>query len=310
MSEGLWGVEEVDKLLYEDDLMDGLFELYRRIWEDKTAFKEENLARREYETRLLDLEIHRQYPSLYVDMLDRVGDHPIGQLKEGCGVIMDALSIREGFRLADELNAEYDWDISLDWEATETLPTETKFIADEWFGANGGKQASILNDNVTYIGEPEVPQLSNETLQFVWSRFPDKRLHGAQEGQYTLTELTDVYEETKQVLVDIITESSHTKFVVSSDHGYANFAGSNPYTLTDEFTEILSDKFDGRFHKVTNSGLLQKLERNGITLRSHGYYIVKGHYEWTGRNDITHGGFSVPEVMTPVLEINTADTDT
>lgn len=305
MNEGLWGIAEVESLLHEDNVLSGLFDCYRRIWDDRDAFKEENLAQREYETRLLEREFYRQYPSLYDDLEEQVGDHPISQMEEGCGIIFDALSIREGFILASELRDEQDWDISYDWSAVETVPTETEFIAGEWFGANGGKQASLKHDNVAYIGEPEVPQLPNDPLEYVWSRFPDKRLHGAQQGQYTLTELTNVYDEVKQLLVDVVTESSHTEFVVSSDHGYANFYGSNPYTLTDEFTEILSDKFDKRYHEVTNSGLLKKLERNDVTLSTHGYYIVKGHYEWTGRNDITHGGFSVPEVMTPVLRINT-----
>ncbi len=308
MSEGLWELDEVKTLLYETDALTGLFECYRRIWDVEDSFTDKHLAEREYRTRLLEREFYRQYPSLYSDLLNQVGNHPISTLNSGCGIIMDALSIREGFRLASELSSEHSWSVDLDWAGTETVPTETEFIADAWFGANGGKQASMKHDNVVYIGEPEVPQLSNKSLEFVWSRFPDKRLHEAQQGQYTLTSLDEVYEETKQLLVDIIQESNHNEFLVSSDHGYVNFSGSNPYPLTDEFEDILIDKFSGRFREVTNSGVLRKLEQNDITLREEGYYMIKGHYNWTtpsATSKITHGGFSVPEVMTPVLRINT-----
>lgn len=307
MSEPLWGVREVEHLT-EGDLLDGAFECLRRIWQREDALDGKVVAGREYRTRLLEYELTRQYPGLYDDLVGRVGNHPLTELDDGCGVIMDALSLREGFQLERELSAEFDWEVSFDWAAVEALPTETEFIADAWFGANGGKQASMKHDDVTYLGEPEVPQLPGTDPEYVWSRFPDKRLHSAQEGKYTITELREVYEEAKELLIEIVNESAHDEFLVTSDHGYVNFSGNNPYRLSEEHEEILKDKFSGRFREVENSGLLRKLEEDDITLRNDDYFMVRGHYDWTTRSassKITHGGVSLTEVMTPTLSIKT-----
>lgn len=309
MSEGLWSEREVD-LLLNGDVLDGAFECLRRIWQTPSALEGKNIGIHEHKTRKLEFELARQYPSLYGELVDRLGNHPLKSIDDGCGIILDALSLREGFKLEDDLQDEFDWDISLEWSATETVPTDTEFIADAWFGANGGKQASQKHSNVTYIGEPEVPPLSGETPEFVWSRFPDERLHNAQQGKYTLTEIDKIYEETKELLIEIVRESIHDEFIVSSDHGYVNFSGNlDPYKPSDEVEEILKDKFGNkRYHEVTNSGLLRRLEERDITMRSNGYFMIKGHYAATTRSassKITHGGLSLVETMTPVLRINT-----
>lgn len=311
MSRGLYGVKEARRLI-NDAPLEGAFECLRRIWEGPDAFEAKFLAEREYRTRLLERELHRQYPDLYEDLLAQVGGHPLTELDSGCGVILDGLSLREGFQLADDLADEYGWVIEYDWSACEGLPTETKFIAQPWFGANGGKQASQKHDDVAYVGEPEVPQLPGTSPEYVWSRFPDKRLHGSQEGQYTLTELREVYEEAKQVLVDIIEQSVHDEFLVTSDHGYVNFSGNNPYRLSDEAESILKDKFSGRYREVAHSGLLRQLERQDIIVRSNGHYLIQGHYTWTTRGPasrIDHGGLTLVEAMTPVLTIDTTSGD-
>ena len=311
MSNGIYGVEEVRHLLQED-VFAGAFECLRRIWQAPGAFEARSVVKHEYRTRLLEHELHRQHPSLYEELLDRVGDHPLSRLTNGCGVIMDGLSVREGFQLAADLADDHDWNVEYEWAACEAVPTETKFIAQEWFGANGGKQASQLHDDVAYVGEPEVPQLPGTSPEYVWSRFPDKRLHGSQEGQYTLTELSEVYSEARELLVDIIKESVHDEFVVTSDHGYVNFNGRNPYRLTDEAETILKDKFGGRYREVEHSGLLRQLEKDDIIVRSDGYYLVQGHYEWTTRGAserIDHGGLTLVEAMTPVLTIDTSEGD-
>lgn len=307
MNEPLWGVREV-KYLTEETVLEGAFECLRRIWQREDALDGENIAGREYRTRLLEYELSRQYPGLYDDLIGQVGNHPLTELDDGCGVILDALSLREGFQLEKELSEEFEWEVSLDWAAVEALPTETKFIADAWFGANGGKQASMKHDDVAYIGEPEVPQLPGTTPEYVWSRFPDKRLHSAQEGKYTITELREIYTEAKELLIEIVRESAHDEFLVTSDHGYVNFSGNTPYRLSERHEEILQNKFSGRFREVENSGLLRKLEEDNITVRDGSYFMIRGHYDWTTRSassKITHGGVSLTEVMTPALTIKT-----
>lgn len=307
MSELLWGVSEM-KHLTEQHVLDGAFECFRRIWQNEGALDEENIASQEYRTRLLEHELARQYPDLYTELASQVGDHPLTDLNDNCGIILDALSIREGFQLERELSKEFSWDVSLHWAATEELPTETEFIANTWFSANGGKQASMKHNNVTYVGEPEIPRLPGTNPEYIWSRFPDKRLHSAKEGNYTITNIREIYEEAKELLIDIIAESAHSKFLVTSDHGYINFSGNNPYRLSDEHEEVLKDKFSGRSREVENSGFLRQLEEDEIIQRYKEHFMIRGHYNWAIRgtsSKITHGGVSLTEVMTPVLSIRT-----
>jgi hypothetical protein len=42
-----------------------------------------------------------------------MGDHPIKHLDSGCGVIMDALSLREGFQLLRDLPEAHGWDVDV-----------------------------------------------------------------------------------------------------------------------------------------------------------------------------------------------------
>jgi hypothetical protein len=102
MSNELYGYEEFTSLLHEEQVLDGAFECLRRIWGNSNALSARDLAGSEYKTRLLEYELAKMYPALYYELIDSMGDHPITQLDSGCGVIMDALSIREGFRLGED----------------------------------------------------------------------------------------------------------------------------------------------------------------------------------------------------------------
>lgn len=307
MSEGLYGKAEFDALLKGENVFDGVFECFRRIWGDREALGDRRLDDSEYRTRLLERELAKVYPRLYDDLLDQMGGHPITELDDGCGVIMDALSLREGFRLEQELPEAHDWDVSLWWAPIERLPSETKFICREWFSA---QSPSVVNrDDYRFLGDLDVPQLPGTSPEYVWTRHPDKRLEEALKGNYSTEEVEDIYEDVKGLLEDIIHESVHTEFLVTSDHGYVNHLGNSPYRpLSDKQKEAISSKFSGRFCEVGNSQAFQLLERANIIKRVREHYLVRGHYKWTKRGaskKIMHGGFSLPECMTPVLHIET-----
>ncbi|MFC6835183.1 hypothetical protein [Halomarina ordinaria] len=306
MTEGLYGAEEFDALLHKENVFDGVFECFRRIWDDEDALSDRQLDNSEYRTRLLERELAKVYPTLYDDLRDQMGDHPITSLDDGCGVIMDALSLREGFRLERELADEHDWNVSLSWAPIERLPSETKFICPEWFGVQS--PSAVDREDYRYIGDLEVPQLPDTSPEYVWTRHPDKRLEEALKGNYSTEEIEDIYEDTKTLLEDIVHESVHTSFLVTSDHGYVNHLGNSPYSLPDKQEESLSAKFSGRFCEVGNSQAYQLLEQANIIQRVRDHYLVRGHYNWTKRGatkKIMHGGFSLPECMTPVLHIET-----
>ncbi|WP_312910162.1 hypothetical protein [Natronosalvus caseinilyticus] len=306
MSNGLYNRSEFEALLREDNILDGVFECLRRIWANKDALGDRHLADSEYQTRLLERELAKLYPQVYEDLRNQMGDHPITELEEGCGVIMDALSLREGFRLEQELTEEHDWDVSLSWAPIEGLPSETQFICREWFDAHS--PSVVTRDDYRYIGDLDVPQLPDTSPEFVWTRHPDERLEGALKGNYSTEEIGDIYEDVKALLENIIYESVHTEFLVTSDHGYINHLGNSPYTLSDEEEVSLSSKFSSRFTKVSNSQAFRLLEQANIIKRIDNHYVVQGHYKWTTRGatkKVMHGGISLPECMTPVLRINT-----
>jgi hypothetical protein len=164
MSNGLYGSEEFSSLLDEENIFEGVFECLRRIWDDENALSDRNLAHSEYQTRLLERELASLYTPLYDELIDQMGNHPLSTLESGCGVIMDALSVREGFRLENELESEHDWDVSFTWAPIERLPSETQFICREWFNAQS--PSAVSRDDFRFIGDMTVPQLPNTDPAF------------------------------------------------------------------------------------------------------------------------------------------------
>jgi hypothetical protein len=307
MSDGLYATAELDSLLNEENFFDGVFKCLQRIWGDIDALDDRNLTESEYQTRRLEYELTKLYPSLYDDLIDQMGDHPLTKLDSGCGVIMDALSLREGFRLEQELADEHDWDVSLSWGPIERVPSETQFICQEWFNAQS--PSTVSQENYCFIGDMDVPQLPSDDPAYIWTRHPDQRLESALKGNYSTEEIEDVYEDVRSLLETIIHESVHKEFLVTSDHGYVNHLGNSPYSLTDEQEEAISKKFSGRSCEVANGSAYQLLEEANVIKREDGYYMTRGHHNWTKRGaskKITHGGLSLPECMTPVISINTA----
>lgn len=306
MTDGLYGSEELSELVRGESVLDGTFECLRRIWSKPDALADRNLNTSEYRTRALEHHLGEQEPKLYDELKASMGDHPITQLDSGCGVIMDALSFREGFQLERDLAEDHNWDVSFDWAAIERLPSETTFICREWFDAHS--PSAVNRDDYRFIGDLDVPQLPGTEPEYVWTRHPDRRLEEAMKGNYSVEGLTDIYEDVKGLLEDIVAESVHEEFLVTSDHGYVNYLGGNPYALSDSDEEALSEKFDGRHREVEDGYAFDQLRDSGVIERVGGHYVVKGHYTWTKRGAskrIMHGGFSLPECLTPVLRITT-----
>ena len=306
MSNALYGSEEFGVLLSEENVFDGVFECLRRIWGNSDALGNRQLADSEYKTRLLERELAKLYPPLYDELIDQMGGHPLTELESGCGIVMDALSLREGFRLEQELADEHDWEVSLSWAPIERLPSETQFVCREWFDAHS--PSAVSRDDYRFIGDLDVPQLPTNDPAYVWTRHPDERLEGALQGNYSTEEVEDIYEDVKSLLANVVHESVHDSFLVTSDHGYVNHLGNSPYSMSDEEEEAISSKFNSRFREVANGQAYRLLEGANIIKRVQEHYVVRGHHSWTKRGatkKIMHGGLSLSECMTPVLRIDT-----
>lgn len=306
MSSAVFTAADVEGLLTEENILNGAFECLRRIWADPNALVARKLSNSEYRSRRLERELSILYPALYDDLINQMGDHPVMTTDSGAVVIMDALSLREGFQLERDLQDDYDWDVSLSWAPIERLPSETEFITRTWFDRHA--PSAVSRSDFRFIGDMNVPQLPGTTPQYVWTRYPDKRLEAAMKGNYSTEKVADIYADVKTLLEDIINESPHTEFLVTSDHGYINHLGNNPYSLRDDLEDSLSGKFKGRYRDVANGYAYQQLEEAGVIERVGDHYVVRGHYSWTKRGAakrIMHGGLSLLECMTPTLYIET-----
>ncbi len=303
MTEELYGHSELEALVTESDPLVGAVACLRRLWSDPNALDKRRLEKLEFRSRLLEQVLHSQHPGLYDDLVERVGTgfDPLNDLTSECCVIADALSLREGIQLERDLAEEQDWAVELDWTTCPALPTRTQFTTQVWFDTHA--PSAVRRDDYEYIGGENI-RVPNTEPAYVWMRFPDEKLHGAVEGRHVVEPVADVYNHTKRMLTKIVKQATHDSLVVTSDHGYVNFAGRNPYSVSEEAEEIFGAKFDGRFREVVNSHPLRELEKQGYTVRSDGHYLVAGHYEWGRHPTITHGGVSLLECLTPVLRID------
>jgi hypothetical protein len=306
MSSGLYGVDELTELVRSESVLDGAFECLRRIWSRPNALDGQTLTDSEYRTRLLEHHLSTQEPKLYNELKASMGGHPMTNIDSGCGVVMDALSLREGFQLLNDLSEDHEWEVTMDWAAVERLPSETTFISREWFDAHS--PSAVNRDDFRFIGDLDVPQLPDADPSFVWTRHPDRRLEESFKGNYSSEAMTDIYTDTKELLEDIVAESIHDEFLVTSDHGYVNVRDTNPYVLSDSDEDALANKFSGRHREVEKGYAYDQLREAGVIERVGGHYIVKGYYTPTRRGaskHVRHGGLSLPECMTPVLRITT-----
>lgn len=303
--DGLLGAAELQQLI-QQPLLNGVFDCLNRIWGQKDAMADRNVSTAEYRTKQLERLLAGQGVGLYDELIDTTGEHPLGELSHGCGVVMDALSLREGFRLQRELPAAHGWDVTLDWAGIERLPSETTFVCQEWFDAHS--PSAVSRDDYRYVGSSSVPQLPGTDPEFIWTRHPDGLLETQLAGNNADGSIASVYSEARELLEKIVSESFHDEFLVTSDHGYVADVSGNPFVLSDEHEEMLRDGISGRYTEVADEYTLDRLSDAGIIRRVGGYYVVAGQYFPTrpgATKRVRHGGLSIPEVMTPVLRIST-----
>ncbi|MEZ3145757.1 hypothetical protein [Halobaculum sp. MBLA0143] len=304
--DALFDADGVASLIHSESVLDGVFDCLGRIWRPASATRERELGDSEYRTRQLEHLLADQGVDLYDTLEAAAGDHPIGSLDHGCGVVMDGLSLREGFALERDLRADHDWTVSLDWAGVERLPSETKFVCRAWFDARS--PSAVSRDDFRYVGDTDVPQLPGTDPAFVWTRHPDRRLEASTKGNYSVERFADIYADTKGLLERVVTESVHEEFLVSSDHGYVNFVGRNPFRLSDDDETALADAVGGRYTDVEAGYAYDRLREANVIRRTGGRYVVTGHYRPTTRGAskrVAHGGLSIPEALTPVLRIDT-----
>lgn len=304
MSErALFEKKHIQSLIESPDILEGVVESYREIWDKDDALDERELGANEYLSRVLEQVIADQYPSVYKELFDRIDPdaHPLKATSAGCRVVADSLSLREAFKLCRDWESA-EWDVEFDWTVVPAVPTTTKFACQAWYNRNA--PSAVHQDGFTHLGGNEV-NLQNSTPETVWMMYADNRLHHSTHGSSTIQAVDDIYETTRGLLETIFSRTIHDTVLITSDHGYLNFLGNNPYSLSDSADSRIRDYFDDRFCEVSNDSALHGLEEEGFTVRDSGHYMLKGHYHRPNRSRrFTHGGASLLECLTPALTVS------
>lgn len=299
----LFDTSHVAGLIESDDILDGIVDCYKRIWGAPDALDERHLGANEYNSRVLEQLMAQQYPELYTDVVGRVDPeaHPLQTTDANCRVIADSLSLREAFQLCRDWDSEA-WDVSFDWTVVPAVPTATEFACQAWF--NRHAPSAVSADDFTYLGGNEVT-LTNSSPEYIWMMYADNRLHNSTHGSSTIEDVSDIYATTKEMLETIFTRTIHDTVLITSDHGYLNFIGNTPYSLSEAASQRVQDHFGDRYCEVSNDAGLHELEEQGVTVRKDGHYMLKGHYERSSRaHRFTHGGASLLECLTPALTVS------
>lgn len=246
-----------------------------------------------YEKLLLNV-----YHEFYTDILPRhcVQDTALTIPDDGAFILMDAMSVREAGLLVNYLREEgYEPSVSYSFS---TVPSETSPYR-ERVGYSELKrevnQLDVKDDSPSLVG--------NEDL--IWCRFPDALVENIQEGKTKKSSIKEMYERTERTFAQIIDQLDADRIVIGSDHGYVRLDSGHPFPVTEAQKNRLQESFSGRYASVAEVNA-DDLVEEGLVVESDGYYMPVGRYTWPARgkySTFTHGGLSLPECITPRIEI-------
>jgi len=141
----------------------------------------------------------------------------------------------------------------------------------------------------------------------IWTQLPDDKLHHTRAGHAEPWAIEDVYADTRRLLVEILQMCRHDEVVVTSDHGYVDLTAGCTFPLSDKWKKMLANQFKERWRKKENNWELEQLYEQKIIRYAGEYYVIQGRYSHiTGRGKVNtrkHGGLSIMECMTPVLNV-------
>lgn len=174
---------------------------------------------------------------------------------------------------------------------------------------NASFPSSFTTDDFTYhyVGHGDIGFNFIENEEFlVWISFPDEILHKA--GSFLPPE--EAYKKTKSLLLKILDRTDANHITIMADHGY--IIKKYSWSVDKEDRDFLKSVFDSkRYSKLTN---LPEDKKEGIEklpkdlsyfFKGKDYLFLRGRYRWSfrGRSVITHGGLSLMECLTPLLEV-------
>lgn len=254
------------------------------------------------ESRMVDFEalIETVYPEFYSEILAKACEnYNLNLSNVDTIVFMDAMSMREGILVAQELKG-----LGMDTElgyGFSALPSDTTSFKDKM---NPRKIAG--GDLYTEIKNPQRIQISGDE-RVIWSSFPDRLLSTLSSGKVKYGNVTDLYEITMKIISEILSKTKSQRIMFTSDHGYMRADSTYTFKSSRKDQKELAKTLGGNRFTRSVGKSERKLVESGLLVLIDGYAIVRGLYTWPVRGKYSlyqHGGLSLVECMTPVILVD------
>lgn len=283
--------ELLSQLIQDDDPVAVIWEYLQDLWRPEEEPGETYFKQGEQRTMYLEKVLGAAYPELYREILPhRCSRCNLDVESAEVPIIwMDALSLREALLLCRDLDA--DCELSF---AYSRLPSETTFYKEAIFTPWQAKTVEIKDVNRLSLDGDE---------QGVWCPIPDKELEDIK-GRVKVRTQTDIYEKSRDVLVDICEALYGNEFLVTSDHGYIS-TETHFLPLSRRVRGAMQAIFGASRYVEAGTRADEPIEA-GYIVQHGGYYLVGNRYAWATRGKyqvMLHGGISLLECLVPVLRI-------
>lgn len=281
----------LSKLIMADDPVAEIWEYLVGLWSQEEN-RERYFREGERHTMYLEKALDAAYPELYTEILpqrcteahfDTSGaDVPI--------VWLDGLSLREALLLCQDIGGTCELSFTY-----SVLPSDTEHYKAAVWEQVSGKRAEIKDVNRIHLNGDEVG---------VWCPLPDVELEAIR-GRVKVRTLVEIYEKTREVLLNVLKALMEDRFIITSDHGYINTQTFFLEVGGRRERESLQSLF-GSDRYLENPSRADELIKRGYIVPYGDFYLVRNRYAWPARGKyrvMLHGGVSLLECLVPVLRV-------
>lgn len=209
-------------------------------------------------------------------------------------VVMDGMSFREGALIFNFLKEEgYETKMSCGFSA---IPSDTHTFQENLDVSMGSFRQIKSHKNIRVPGDE----------RYIWSYFPDIMLDRIHVGHAVISSLEEMYGITAKIVKVLVSDLKADRIVILSDHGYIRSEAGFVFSVSGKAKKSLQDVFGSKRFVSMNDIDLSELVREGCVAEFSGYYLAKSRIVWPvkGRYSIyLHGGLSLMECLTPVIEV-------
>lgn len=286
----------VDTLIKEDDPFPEIFDyLLREIWKPQSTLQ--NYYAQEKEMTDLERFLTRTYDEFFTEVLPARCSQVQDIFVKTPAIYLDSLSLREGVLLSETLSKEgYQTSLSYAFSAVPSVTTayKTKINLKE------------LQKSLKYA---EIKDLSNYKIEgdegLIWSSFPDALFESLASGKTVLDSIENAYKTVERLTLDLVETLDHKSIYLRSDHGYVRHQPAYSMSVDKGRKQIREAFGGGRYIAESKAGELNQ-ELHQFIVQANDYYLAKSQYVWpvAGKyQTLQHGGVSLMECLTPVLEV-------